>query len=640
MHNSSKCCLLLLFAIGFYNAKGAGQKDSAEKWRKVEASPGNVLFKHNCAQCHENPASGAPPRAVLANGQTAKTIYNALTKGRMKLQAAHLSDLERRQIAEAIPFPPGRLSETQSRPPLLCKDNTRWFDFRDPPVGNGWGIDEANTRLIPEKQAGLAAKDLKSLRLQWSFAFPDVTRAAAQPLIAGGGLFVGSQDGTVYALDARNGCVHWTYAASAEVAGSPVLSTEGTGGDNPAEDRVLFFGDRFAYVHAVDAATGALRWKAKVDEHPAATVVGTPALLNGRLYVPVVSVEEGSVNAGYSCCTFRGSIVALNTATGARVWKRYTIPSPAVEQHKNALGKPQFGPSGAGVWSSPTIDRRRGLLYFATGNGYSEPGDENSDAVFAIDLETSEVKWRTQTIAGDNWNTWDFFCRKIPGRLSEPGCPNLRKPGDDIDLTTSPILIHAKNSQDVVVVGRKDGTTFAMEADTGKRIWATRTTQNPDPYIAALYFGIMAEGAKVFVPSLGTTVPNPAAFISAPEDGLYALNAYTGERLWAAPVSRDCAGKKTCLGIAFAPIGFPGAVFVGTMDGDVRAYDSGTGKVLWHFNTAREFVTLNGDIAKGGGIARSGIMIANGMLYVNSGYNGMPGNVLLAFSVDQRKSTR
>ena len=593
------------------------------------SSPGLAVFQKHCAVCHENPVSGAPATAVLRYTLTAPSVYAALTTGAMRVQAAALSDQERRQVAEYLTQ--SRLTDSTSPPPMMCKNNRNWFDNRQAPVGIGWGIDAENTRLIPREQAGLAAEDLKDLKLKWAFAFPDVTRAVAQPLVAGSGLFVGSADGTVYALDAQSGCAHWTFKATAAILGSPVIQ------ERRSTRPTLFFADRLAYVYALDAGTGALVWKSKTDNHPSATIMGTPALIDNRLFVPIISFEENAGGAEYSCCTFRGSLVALDAATGKLIWKTYTIPSPAVEQFKNTLGVPQFAPSGAGLWSNPTIDRKRNSIYFTTGNSYSEPADDNSDAVFAIDLTSGKVKWHTQTLAGDTWLGWDYQCRHSAQQNSLPGCPGLKNPGPDVDFTTSPVLVHGTNGEDIVVAGRKDGTTFGFDPDTGRILWSARTSKNPDPNAGSLNFGLMAQGSTILVPSAGTNFPNAADTIPTEDDGLFALDAFSGKRLWASKVTEDCEKSTPCTGLSFAPIGFPGVVFAGATDGYVRAYDTVTGKVLWRFDTAREFETLNGVVAKGGAVGRNSIMIANGMVYVGSGFGKLPGNVLLAFSIGRAR---
>lgn len=588
-----------------------------------EESPGGALFRVHCAACHELTVAGAPAKTALQL-LTATTIYNVLAKGRMRVQAAALSDRERRQLASYLSL--FRQRAAAPRPVRRCKADMEWFDESKGSVGTGWGIDAENTRLIPIEEAGLTVNDVQHLQLKWVFAFPEVTSAVAQPLIAAGGVFVGSEDGTVYALDADSGCVRWTFKGVGAIAGAIVLRHLGVTGPT------LFFSDRLAYTYALDARTGTLRWSVKADTHPSATIMGTPAVTDDRLFVPVLSLEETAAGPNYACCTFRGSLVALDAASGKLLWKRYTIPEPATERFVNAHGVAQFAPSGAGLWSAPTIDRIRGLIYFTTGNSYSEPADENSDAVFALDLRTGDVKWHTQTLADDAWTVWEHLCRTDQRKRSGPDCPSLKKPGPDLDLSTSPVLIRRTAGADVLVAGRKDGTTFGFDPDTGRMLWSTRTSANPNPLIASLNFGLMAEANRVFVPSVGTTFPNGGAFVPMPDDGLYALDAFTGKRLWAAPVAQDCGRRTRCTGISFAPIGFPGVVFAGATDGYVRAYDTATGRVLWRFDTAKEFKSLNGDTVRGGAIGRNSIMVGNGIVYVGSGYSTARGNALLAFS--------
>jgi polyvinyl alcohol dehydrogenase (cytochrome) len=588
-----------------------------------DEGPGREIFHSHCAVCHEHAGSEAPGKAAL-QVMSASTIYETVTSGRMRAQAAGLSDPERHQVAEYLGYP--RPDTSSTHPLKACQPKANWFDRRLGTVGNGWGVDAQNTRLIDAKEAGLTAKDLAHLKLKWVFEFPDASTAVAQPLVAGGALFVGSQNGTVYALDAQVGCVRWTFKGTSEILGTLVLRDEGFGSPT------LFFADRLAYVYAIDAFSGKLVWRKTADDHPSATIMGTPSLLVDRLFVPVISLEETAAGPSYPCCTFRGSIVALTASTGSVIWKRYAIPKPAVQQHKNVLGVPQFAPSGAGVWSAPAIDSKRGLLYFATGNAYSEPADDNSDAVFAVDIATGKVRWHTQTFANDSWTIWEFLCQTDSTKRTAAGCPSLKKPGPDIDFTTSPVLVHANGGMSVVVAGRKDGVTFGFDPETGRILWSTRTSASSDPNAASLNFGIMAEGARIFVPSVGTEFPNGGTFVPMPDDGLYALDALTGNRLWSAKVRDDCGKSTPCTGLSFAPIGFPGVVFAGATDGYVRAYDTATGKVLWRFDTARSFVTLNGDVASGGAVGRNSIMIANGVVYVGSGYSRVPGNVLLAFT--------
>jgi polyvinyl alcohol dehydrogenase (cytochrome) len=605
-----------------------------DEWERFENSPGNALFKDHCATCHEGGMARAPARITLEL-MAPMAIYEALTHGLMQGQAAQLSDEQRRQVAEYLTH--SNLNKVEGHPLLMCKDNGGWFDEKKP-IGVGWGIDAENTRVIPSREAGIDTKDLGRLKLTWAFAYlPGTRRASAQPLVAGAGIFVGSQEGNMYALDSRSGCAHWSFKAAAEIRGAAVIQYETRGGAaNTRAEPVLYFGDSRGYLYALDAQSGSLKWRIKADEHPASRVVGTPVLLNDRLYVPVTSIEELFTGEDYSCCTFRGSVMAVTRQSGETIWKQYTIPAPAIERYPDDSGKRQFGPSGAGIWSTLTVDEKRGSLYFTTGDNYSAPADDSSDAIFAVDIRTGAVKWRKQTLAEDFWNVWDASSCQWNSSRGVYECPNHRKLGPDIDFTAPPVLVRAKAHADILIAGRKDGRIFGLDPDNGKIIWSRRISQDPNLFMGALYFGMMAVGEKIIFPNLGTTGPAVAP-ISSPDDGLYAIDAYTGKDLWTARVSDDCSAKAVCLGLASAPIGTSDVAFAGAEDGYVRAYDTQSGKVLWHFDTAREFKTLNGDRAKGGAVAGSGIMIANGMVFVNSGFNGGPGNVLLAFAIDGKR---
>jgi polyvinyl alcohol dehydrogenase (cytochrome) len=615
---------LLFFAFLFCCA--------APQMASAEHPDGESIFKLRCARCHDSGAGAAPPRIVLASMSSA-AVYLALSTGQMKTQGGPMSDEDRLQVAEYITG--GKVIKRLSNALRSCDVKENWFDPGKPSVGVGWGVDRTNSRLIPAHLAGLGAADVPNLRFRWAFSYPDAERAPAQPLVAAGALFVGSQNGVFYALDSHTGCVHWTFKATAEMRGAPVIRLDTTGRLRPT----VYFGDLAANVYALDARTGEVVWKLKVDQHQAARIVGSVILLDNRLYVPVTAVDEISAGPGYKCCTGRGSIVALNANTGEVLWKRYTIPKPAVEQRRTSAGQVVLGPSGAGVWSTPVVDTARNLLYFGTGNNYSDPGDGNSDAIFALDLRNGSVRWRKQTLAGDVWNGWTAFCG-TSAAASNRQCKGLRTEGPDIDFAAAPVLVRAPHDRDILVAGRKDGTVFGIAPDTGEILWTTRTTTNKDPYSAELYFGMMAEGNVVIVPSTGAQGPYLGGTAQTLDSGIHALDAFTGKLLWSSRVSENCPKKEGCLGIGSAPIGFPGIAFAGSMDGYIRAYSTRSGKVLWRYDTTREVDALNGDRVNGGAVVGNGIMVADGMLYVNSGYRERSGNVLLAFGVEKPTSVQ
>src|SRR5437762_1248204 len=207
---------------------------------------------------------------------------------------------------------------------------------------DGWA-DAANTRFQPAAAAGLTSQTTPKLKVKWAFGFPGVMTSFGVPSVVDGRLYVGANDGSVYSLDARTGCVYWTFAAAGGVRVAPVL---GNGS--------VYFGDLKGNVYAVKADTGALIWKARADEHPGGVITGSPKLDAGRLYVPVSGRDESmaTTSAAYECCTFRGSVVAMDAATGTRIWRAYSVLGVPRLTGQNQAGTRTWGLAGAAVWSS------------------------------------------------------------------------------------------------------------------------------------------------------------------------------------------------------------------------------------------------------------------------------------------------
>ena len=250
-----------------------------------------------------------------------------------------------------------------------CASATTIGDPDASPSWAGWSPSPTNTRFQPAQQAGLTADQVPKLSLKWAFGFPDATSAWSQPTVAGGRLFVGSQNGTVYSLDAKTGCIYWTFTAKSGVRTAPAF-----GRRSDADGYAVYFGDTGANVYALDAATGGVLWSRAMDIHPHARITGSPTLFRGRLFVPVASIEETAAGQqGYQCCTFRGSLNALDATTGDVLWRTFTVPE-AQAVGKNAAGVTLWGPAGVGIWAAPTIDEKRNLIYAATGNTYSGAG--------------------------------------------------------------------------------------------------------------------------------------------------------------------------------------------------------------------------------------------------------------------------
>jgi len=479
----------------------------------------------------------------------------------------------------------------------------------------GWGVDLANTRFQPAKAAGLDREKVARLKLKWAFGFPGQSTAPAQPVAAGGRLFFGSAAGTVYSLDAKTGCVHWTFKAP--VTARTAISIEAMGQGRYA----LYFGDVKANVYGLDAQTGKLLWQTHVDEHAYARVTGAPALHNGRLYVPVSSAEEVPVsNIKYACCTFRGSVVAIDTKTGKQVWKSYAIPDPPKASRVNSAGTQLSGPAGAAIWSAPTLDLKRKAIYVATGNSYTSPADRHTDAIIAFDMETGSMLWSQQMTPGDGWN---FSCMN-PNKAS---CPD--SPGEDLDFGSSPIL-KTVGGRDLLIVGQKSGVVHALDpSQMGKIVWQVRIGHGGA--LGGVEWGSAADDENVYVALSDINQRKPET-----GGGLFALRLATGEKAWDTPAPKpSCLGTFGCTAAQMAAVTLiPGVVFSGSMDGHLRAYETASGKIIWDYDTLQDYETVNGVKAHGGSLNAAGPTVAGGMLYVNSGYGalgGMPGNVLLAF---------
>jgi polyvinyl alcohol dehydrogenase (cytochrome) len=585
------------------------------------AADGAALYAQYCGRCHDGATPRTPPRRVLT-AMSPERIVTALESGTMRAQGAQRTPEERRAIAA---FLTGRaIGDTPAPPPLkACELSAK-------PASRGgawsaWGVSLANDRF--QKSPGFGASDASRLKLKWAFAFSGDTSAAVQPTIAGGRIFVASASGRVFSLDLQSGCAYWTFDADAQVRTAIDVGTLGS-------SRVAVFGDVGGTVYSVDANTGELRWKKKVDEHPVARITGSPRLYGGRVYAPVSSIEEViGANPQYGCCTFRGSVVALDAASGDVVWKTYVIADEPKPTKKNAAGTQLFGPSGAAIWSAPTIDEKTGSLYVATGDSYSDPPADTSDAIVAIDMKSGAIKWSRQMTSGDAFNLACGSARPI-------NCPEAK--GPDVDFGMPPILVSLSGGKRALVIGQKSGVVHAIDPDArGAVLWSTRIGKGGA--LGGIEWGAASDGRTLYAPlsdiafkqgggeMLGQTLDPVTG------GGLFAVRVADGKQVWhAAPAS--CGERRNCSPAQSAPASVGGSVvFSGAIDGHLRAYAASNGAVLWDFDAAQTFDTVNGTKARGGSFDVGGPAIADGIVIATSGYaqwGGVGGNVLLAFSVD------
>ena len=590
---------------------------------------GTALYKQRCAICHEVSGETRAPAPAAMRLMSAENIVRALDSGLMKEQGAALSAAEKRTVAE---FLTGKMigQASQAAKVNACPETKAAFS---PSASdwNGWGADPANTRFQAAERAGLTAAQVPRLKLKWAFALPNTFVAYGQPTVVGGRIFVPSANRNIYALDARAGCQYWSFEAQAPVRTAISIAT--LAGERTRH--VAFFADQRANAYALDASSGELLWKVHVEDHPRARIVGAPVYYDGRLYVPLTAGEEGpAMNPKYECCSGRGALVALDARTGKQIWKTYTIAEEPHPVSKNKAGVQMWGPSGASIWSAPTIDAERKVIYAGTGDNFSDPGTKTSDAVLAFDLQTGKILWSKQLTEADVFN---MACVGP----SKESCPD--RAGPDVDIGASPILVKLPNGKRVLLVSQKSGIAHALDPDhNGEVLWQTRVGRGGA--LGGIQWGSASDGKSMFVALsdiefISSEFGTGRKLVVDPKvgGGLFALDVATGKKVWsAAPAS--CDERPNCSPAQSAAVSaIPGVVFSGSVDGHLRGYSSADGKVIWDFDTAREFVTVNGVPAKGGSMDGPGPTIAGGMLYVGSGYGawgGLPGNVLLAFSVD------
>lgn len=590
----------------------------------AQAQDGAALFKTYCAKCHDagerTGEQRAPTREVLKQ-LSPEQIISALEKGAMRAQGAERSRAERRTLAEYLS---GKSLDELVNPiprSAFCQGrDTTFAKSASGPSWNGWGVTVQNTRFQPADAAGISPDDVPKLKLKWAFGFPGATSASAQPVVFAGRVYVGSWEGDLYSLDAKTGCIRWMMETEAGVRSAISIGKAANGRGYTA-----YFGDLAANMYAVDAETGKLIWKVKIDDYPLARVTGSPTLYGGRLYIPVAAREESQVaDANYECCRFRGNVVALDAATGRRRWKTYMIAEEPRPTKKTKLGTQLWGPSGVAVWTTPTVDAKRKVIYIGTGNSYSFPAAPTEDAVVALDMDSGKFRWIHQFTGGDVWNGG---CRSGDPAVCSEDAP-------DYDFSSSPILVDV-NGRQMLVVGNKSGNIYAMDPDhEGKVLWDAKVSRGGTS--GGILWGPATDGQNIYA-ALNDVVRNGGETDPNQGGGMVAVSIANGEKVWFTPPT-PCADRKPCSpGQAAAVTVVPGVVFSGSNDGRMRAYSTQNGKTIWEYDTVQEYTTVNGTQAKGGSINNGGPAVAGGMLFTNAGYSHhsgvIPGNVLLGFAV-------
>jgi polyvinyl alcohol dehydrogenase (cytochrome) len=609
---------------------------------------GGKLFDQHCASCHDNPAMHAPTREALS-AFSMETINIAMEFGKMQPMAAHLSKQQRGLIAMYL----AGSGEDQSAWVEQHRCTAPPSADTTPFVAN-WGMGPHNRRFVPAKQAGIDRDNVGRLELAWSLAFPKVTDMRSQPAIVGDTLYFGDKTGKLYAIDRRSGCIR-NHTEVLSGIRSAITVAQGEDG-RP----LLVFADSLASIYALDAGTLDKVWQAEARLFDTSVITGSISYHDGRLFVPVSSYEAAAAGAAsHLCCHSHGGVIALDVDSGDTLWAWHATPE-ATLQGQDADGRDRFGPAGASVWSTPTIDVRRNRLYVGTGQNLSRPATDTSDAVIALDMDSGELVWRFQATAGDAWNA---ACLN-----DGPNCPE--DAGPDFDIGASIILAQLPDGSELLLAGQKSGDVWALDPDPegrdGEVVWTTRVSHaaiGPNLHQTTtnggVHWGMSLAGERLFVAAADPERDRPDY---VPKPGLHALNLEDGSILWQYQAERGCEldeadrlgiglenmrsdkgqdldSQYRCsfyYGLSAATTATPDVVFSGGLNGVVRAFDTASGEILWETNTAVPFAADNGVSGHGGAIDVDGQVIADGYLYVQSGYSmfgQLPGNVLLAYKV-------
>jgi len=505
----------------------------------------------------------------------------------------------------------------------MCAIGNRSVDLEQPPSFTFTQSDGNNPRHLDSAQAGLSTGDLSNLELAWAVAFPDTSGLRAAPVIIGSTIFYSATDsGRVFALDIISGCAKWVYEAESRLRSSLAYSEINDLGS-------LVFSDSRGMVHAIDAKTGEPIWIASGQaSNNQGMLTGTPVIFEGKVIVPVSGsgVITGG-NPNYECCENHGAVTALDVHTGEKLWEYHTMPAAEYTGQVSSTGVKQRGPSGAPIWTTPTIDAERGQIYVTTGENTSHPTTNTSDAIIALDIETGEANWVFQALENDMWN---FGCS-----ARGPNCIILEDTNSvDFDFGGPAILVET-DDEDLLIAGQKSGDLWALDPNTGALVWKQRVGEGTA--LGGNHWGIATNTERAFM-----TVNDPGGMNGNSRPGIYSYFVGTGEPSWFYEVQPECnEGRSERLrrceslyGFSATPLSVDGAVITVGLDGRLFVFNSESGELIYEYDTVRDYETVNGVDGYGGSIDSHSISAGSGMVFVGSGYGQfrqVPGNVLLAF---------
>ena len=574
-------------------------------------------YQQNCGTCHGTEGSTVAgkktPSIAELQEYSPERVYDVLNNATAPPHAGTFSDLQKRQFAEFLSGRPMNSAAGDSKTMTnKCSSNPTMSNPANGPSWNGWGAGVQNARFQTAANAGLTAAQVPNLKLKWAFGVPNATEMYSQPTVVSGRVFFGSDAAWLYALDAKTGCIYWSFGADAGIRATPVIAPiRGQG----ASQYAVFFSDVLTRVYAVDAQTGKLLWKTKAGDHPRAKSSNGLTVYDGKVFIGMSSMETTTgATSTYECCSFRGHLVALDANTGAKLWRTFVIAEEPKPRGKNAQGVTLYGPAGGAIWNVPTVDAKRKRIYVGTGNAYTSPAAEGTDSVIAFDMDSGKIVWQHQEVKGDA-----FINNCAATSRGGDNCPDTL--GPDWDFGGSAMILHTlPDGRDILVAGSKGGLSMAFDLDrNGAVVWKTNLAERPPGPAGLIVFGGSSDGQTVYY-----GLNQAGAMVAA-------VNLNDGSRKWTtAPIAGTRGGNPA------ATTAIPGVVFSHSADGTLRGLSTTDGKVLFEFATAKEFQTVNEVPAHGGAFGQSGSTVVGGMLFVGSGYNGQGsgGNVMLAFGLD------
>ena len=478
------------------------------------------------------------------------------------------------------------------------------------------GQNLSNTWSQPAEHS-ISPSNVKGLKPKWVFTTGgDVS---ATPTVDGGVVYFPDWGGNLFAVKKESGHLIWSHKISEYDGVAGAISRVSPAVDH---DQVII-GDILsskqvhngANVISVDRETGARRWITQVETHPAAVITGSPVVFDGVVYIGVSSTEESlATNPSYPCCSFRGSIVALDAKNGAILWKTFDMPD-------NGGQTDQY--SGGAVWQPAAIDPKRGALFIGTGNNYTVPADvvacQNAnptanctapddffDTALALDLKTGRIKWAKKLQGSD---TWTVACITSSG--PNPNCPVPSSP--DFDLGGSgPNLVG-----NIVGFGQKSGIFWALNPDNGSIVWSTPV--GPGASLGGIEWGAATDGKRIYV-AISNSDLLPYTLVPSGQQITWgawsALDVATGKILWQTADPTPGTTDRGSVSVA------NGVMYVGSNSGQMYALNTTTGNILWSF-------------ASGGSVI-DGPSIVDGTLFWGSGYREISGtgnNKVFAFSL-------